>query len=212
MDLQQISGELSDGLDRTALAASVEALLDRLPADYVELLQHCDGITFSSGGLLYASADIEERNATYEVADYEPGYVAIGDNGGGDMLLLKEEAASPIYIGGMGSLGSLPLEFLADSVTQWVAMGCPCEAEGDGSDVDAAWAADVYLDVLPEGKLKNLIAIKNGLGLTDSISTLKALTDNLPACIARNVPAGKFRVRCEALNERFGNCLSLRTD
>ncbi len=119
MDLQQIEGELSDGLDRASLSAPVAALLARLPADYVEFLEQSDGITFESGGSLYSSAEIQERNATYEVADYEPGYVAIGDNGGGYLFLLKEGSASLIYLGGMGSLGSLPLEPLADSVTQW---------------------------------------------------------------------------------------------
>ncbi len=32
---------------------------------------------------IYATADIEERNHTYEVADYFPGWVAVGDDSGG---------------------------------------------------------------------------------------------------------------------------------
>ncbi len=55
-----------------------------LPHAYKELLKQTNGCSVGGDVLLYGTEDIMERNATWEVHHYASGYVAIGDDGGGE--------------------------------------------------------------------------------------------------------------------------------
>lgn len=209
MDLSHVAGVLQPGQLPDRLEAALAGWWSRLPDGHRRLLGLADGIALASGGLVYGSADLVERNRTFEVAQWLPDHVAIGDDGGGALVIVRTRPSSPVWRIGAGALGSAEPVELAGSVEAWVARGCPTSVEDDDGDWPAT--ADLYLDVLPEGKLVNLVAIKNGLKLELGMSRLKELAGALPACLARDVPYGKYRQRCEALNRRFGPCVSLRT-
>jgi hypothetical protein len=49
------------------------------------------------------------------------------------------------------------------------------------------------------------------LGLDLSIGELKTLAGQLPARLIENGPYGYLREKCNALNTRFGACLTLKT-
>ena len=203
MNLDHLDGTLKPGL--VEAASDVRELLAELPSAYRAFLDRSDGVDLSAGGVLYSAGDLIERNATYEVARYQSGCVAIGDDGGGYACLLRKGEDSPVFVSDHGSLQTL-VE-IAPTFEAWVESGCSMEQPDQPAELPSL--VDVYLDVVPEGKLKNLIAIKNELGLETGLAELKKLSEALPARIAENVPSGKYRVRCDALNERFGNCLSL---
>ena len=210
MNLDHLVGRKNQGLDLDTADATVTAMLTRLADGYRRLLILADGIELASGALIYSSRELVERNDTYDVARGMPLHIAISDDGGGHMFLLREGPDSPVFRVGMGAIGSLSPDVIAESVEDWIEQGCPAKTPGEMLDANTPSFADVYLDVIPEGKLSNLIAVKNELGLDLSISEMKALASNLPARLAISVPYGKFRIRCNALNKRFGPCLSLR--
>ena len=84
--------------------------------------------------LFYGSDHIEERNRTYEVQIYMPGWVAIGDDGGGQAILMKLDGTNSVYCCGHGALGSLPPEMISDSLASWVENGCPMHEDDDDFD------------------------------------------------------------------------------
>lgn len=210
MNLDRLDGRKKPGLDRDRLETSVAATLARLPDSYRLFLTLSDGIELRSGTLLYGSGELAERNDTYQVSIYLPGHIAIGDDGGGRMFLLRESGTSPVLCVDMGAIGSVPPEVIAESLDAWIEQGCPGAATSVADDAALPDFADIYLVAIPGGKLANLIAVKNELGLNLGMAELKALAADLPACLAKGLPFGKFRKRCDALNARFGHCLSQR--
>ncbi len=210
MNLDHLDGRTRPGLDIHRADAAVAAVLARLPEGYRRLLTLSDGIELASGALIYGSRVLIERNESYEIGAYMPEYVAIGDDGGGKMFLLREGNDSPVLCVGMGAAGSLTPEVIAQNIEAWVEQGCPVRTPVVMRQEALPEVADVILVAIPGGKLANLIAVKNELGLNLSIAELKTLAASLPACLAKNAPYGKFRRRCDALNARFGDCLSLR--
>ncbi len=77
------------GLKESELEALERSTGKRLPGDYREFLRRSDGLSLDGGLLIYGSADLTERNETWEVDEYAPGHIAIADDGGGDVLILK---------------------------------------------------------------------------------------------------------------------------
>lgn len=55
----------------------------QLPPDYVEFLARIGGIFFRDRVLIYAADSVVERNETFQIKTYCPGYLAIGDDSGG---------------------------------------------------------------------------------------------------------------------------------
>lgn len=84
--------------------------------------------------LLYGVNHIEERNQTFEVQKYMPGWIAIGDNGGGQAILMKLDGSDSVYACGHGALGSLPPELIAESLGDWVENRCPMQEDEEGDD------------------------------------------------------------------------------
>lgn len=85
-----------------ASEATIEQTLERLGATGNPWLRDAwrrnDGCLLGDMLMLYATADIEERNSTYEVAQYFPGMLAVGDDSGGRLVLLAKEGSSGLYL------------------------------------------------------------------------------------------------------------------
>lgn len=84
--------------------------------------------------LLYGAKDIEERNKTYEVQAYMPGWIAIGDDSGGQAILMKLDGSHGVYLCDHGALGSLDPEVVADSFSKWLEGSCPIPGHDDEED------------------------------------------------------------------------------
>lgn len=80
----------------------------------------------ADGLLLYGQEDFAERNNTFEVAEYVPGYLLIGDDSGGRGVLVScKQPAHPVYICDLGALAAEELAPLSDSLRAWVESECP---------------------------------------------------------------------------------------
>ena len=84
------------------------------------------------GLMIYAPDQIAERNQTYEVAQYLPGHLMIGDDSGGRGVLLDGSGA--VWICDMGALDTECRELLATHLVQWLEQGCPLPSSGDEDD------------------------------------------------------------------------------
>lgn len=68
-----------------------------------------------------------EMNSIYEVDNYCPDYINIGDDSGGRALLLKQRKFNDnsVYIVDHGAMTPESMEVITDDMITWLAAGCP---------------------------------------------------------------------------------------
>ena len=92
------------------------------PAEYRDLLLAADGFMLGSGVGVYGTQEVEERNATFEVASYAPGYLAIGDDSGGRAIMMREGDPG-VFVVHQGVMAADAMTFLAATLTEWINQG-----------------------------------------------------------------------------------------
>lgn len=135
--LREESGEPAlpvDGPARAELAAHRGALAPAPNPSVAELWRATPGLHLPDGTAVYGPHSLAERNTTFEVAHYAPGWVLVGDDGGGRGLLMR--ASGPGFDPAAGresaevvllDLGALcpgvagEGEFLTDDLVGWLA-------------------------------------------------------------------------------------------
>ena len=97
-----------------AINAAEDASSIHFPPEYRALLRLTNGL-YSDGCLvLYAAEDLATRNQDYEVPTYLPDYLMIGDNSGGQAILIDRSGV--LYEVGMGVMNADWLEPSAASL------------------------------------------------------------------------------------------------
>ncbi|MGD7060639.1 SMI1/KNR4 family protein [Bacillus altitudinis] len=100
-----------------------------LPHTYKALLNQTNGCSVEGDVLLYGTEDIVERNKTWEVHHYASGYVAIGDDGGGRVFLMRQaEEEKKVWIVDAGVMDPQHAELVAEDLLSRVNEGCFLEA------------------------------------------------------------------------------------
>ena len=108
-----------------AIAALEQRLGQTLPTNYKQFLQLANGASLSGGLLLFSTDLIEERNKTWEVQLYAPGFLAICGTGAGEaILILRNGIDSRLFIVGTGSMTPDMMRELSPSIEQWLNNGC----------------------------------------------------------------------------------------
>ncbi|PSU87753.1 SMI1/KNR4 family protein [Photobacterium kishitanii] len=100
-----------------------EYFSNKLPKSYIDFILTTDGGIFNDI-LLYSSDDLIERNECFETKEYTPGWVTIGDNGGGIAIMLKfNEVNPPVYAVDHGSMDTEDFELIDKSFKTWISSG-----------------------------------------------------------------------------------------
>ncbi|WP_166643061.1 SMI1/KNR4 family protein [Alcanivorax sp. 24] len=100
-----------------ALARAEAGLGRPLHPEYAAFLRLSDGL-YTDGNLVLLDADsIAERNRDYEVPEYLPGYLMIGDDSGGVALLLRNREPAVFEVD-MGVMMASEMRVCADSLAQ----------------------------------------------------------------------------------------------
>lgn len=124
MKLTDISGIAANAGASEADVLALEKLLGvTLPDGYVSLLMETNGFALNNGVTVYPAEDVLERNETFEVREYAPGFLAIGDDSGG-LSILVDLATQEVFSVDQGSMDPDDMEHLADSIQAWVSGGC----------------------------------------------------------------------------------------
>jgi hypothetical protein len=80
------------------------------------------GFALPSGLCVYCVSNLVERNDTYEVTVYCPGFLLIGDDSGGRGLLIStNEPNLSVYRSDLGDLSVEGFEEIAASIEDWIA-------------------------------------------------------------------------------------------
>jgi hypothetical protein len=95
--------------DRELLAKRVEAQVGvRPPEALLDVWTGERPVDAAADVSVYGPDEIAERNRTYEIPDYAPDLLLIGDDGGGDGLFIARDDADPgVVIIGLGAVGSV---------------------------------------------------------------------------------------------------------
>jgi hypothetical protein len=120
-----------------ATPAQIEALAAtlglELPEEYRALLAEANGVSTNLVHI-YSAEEVPERNATYEVAGYAPGYLLVGTVNDFPVLL-RAGRSSPVYENDWGAMTPDVMEELAPSLATWIERGCP-DREGPTTATD----------------------------------------------------------------------------
>lgn len=77
---------------------------------------------------LYAADEILERNLTYETGEYCPGFVTLGDDGGGRAVVVQGALAPPtVFVVGHGSMSEADFVAVGAGLQEWIGAGCPVD-------------------------------------------------------------------------------------
>ncbi|MGO1068488.1 hypothetical protein [Lysobacter sp. CA199] len=76
----------------------------------------------------YAAEDIVERNQTYQTQTYCPGYVTIGDDGGGRAIMVHGALEPPtVFVVGHGVMSEEDFVAVGECLQAWLGDGCPVD-------------------------------------------------------------------------------------
>ncbi len=125
MNISKLTGLTSK--NQGASSDEIEVIQKRfgvvLPESYVQLLGEANGLMLESGMSIYSTIDLVERNDTFEVQEYAPGFIAIGDDSGG-MCILIRVSTGEVFSVDQGSMDPDDMEQLACNVARWVDLDC----------------------------------------------------------------------------------------
>lgn len=94
-----------------------------LPDAVAQFYQRGDGMLIPEGVSIYPLADLAERNQTFEIADYCPGFLLVGDDSGGRGFLVRLNTADPpVFSSGLGDLEPAGFRQEGPRFSEWVAQ------------------------------------------------------------------------------------------
>lgn len=94
---------------------------------------------------LYGTDSLLERNITYQVQHYLPAYISIGDDSGGQAILLHcNDSDEKVYLTGYGALDTGSMKVIGNSFSTWSQKGYPLEVIREAPDVLAFRASETY--------------------------------------------------------------------
>ncbi len=97
-----------------AIAKAQSKIPIPLPSDYKHFLSLCNGLHSHGNLAIHEIEDMPERNADYEVEECLPGFFMIGDDSGGQAILINRQGE--IFEVGMGSMSKEDIKKIANSI------------------------------------------------------------------------------------------------
>lgn len=178
----------------------VENLLKlELPNVYKDLLRYTNGFSIGGGLVIYGTENLVERNETWEVDEYASGFVAIGDDGGGNVFLMFQDAdEKEVLVIDSGDMNPSHSNLVTSDFNKWVNSGCLNEIEQKTS-IEIPDTCNILLVKPPNEGLKDLIKIKNVLGIEISTADLLKGSKNPPFILVERFPYGKAKKLMEKL-------------
>ena len=125
-------------ITRSTVVAMLDQIRSKASREYLAYCaEHSEEQLVGDYILLYGQSYIAERNETYELPTYLPGWFTLGDDGGGTAILMRLDGSPTVFRCDHGAIGSIEPEIVAETFSSWFADGCPAswmDEEGDGED------------------------------------------------------------------------------
>ncbi|MCF0124979.1 MAG: SMI1/KNR4 family protein [Clostridia bacterium] len=149
---------------------------------------------------IYSMEEIVERNNICEVAEYAPGYFAIGDDGG-DTVFVTLQSNNPEKIIAVGISDMNPSNgcFVANNLQEWLENNCEV-IQGNRNKIEYGEFYRIILVESLDNGVKDIVQIKKILNLNISSAELLNHTKMLPTVLIDNISGPK----AEALLSKLG--------
>lgn len=160
----------------------------KIPIQYQNFLKQNDGYSFEGGIILYSLTELREMNESLQIQKYQPDYLAIGDDGGGLIFLMKQEMdADEIFV---VDISDYELETAFCKIIgfeEWFNGGCLIRQKAEGKNSNWGKIGNVYMIKLPSNGIKDLVKLKQIFGMDITTSELLNMSKNLPCKLVSNI-------------------------
>ncbi|MDO5680640.1 MAG: SMI1/KNR4 family protein [Pelistega sp.] len=116
LDIKQLSKRFTLNSPASKEAIALERAKIKIPQAYIEFLNLSNGLNTDGNLSLLEVEDLSSRNNDYELGEYLPDYIMIGDDGGGNAILM--DMAGQIFENDMGSLDMVSMRFSCKSIEE----------------------------------------------------------------------------------------------
>ncbi|KAA0542737.1 SMI1/KNR4 family protein [Bacillus sp. BGMRC 2118] len=176
-------------------------LNSKLPTSYKMLLEYSNGLSTNLGISIYGTQDFTERNETWKTEVYAPGFISIGDDSGGRVILMREVLEKDeLVIVDSGDMNPKNGLLITTDLITWMKNGFKLEFN-EKRDIDYSKRCKIIVVETQDGALKDLIKIKNILGLSIPTPELVKGAKNLPFVLTEEIPYGKANRIIEKLGK-----------
>lgn len=185
MNVERIPGLINRFSPATdeQVAALGQSLGLLLPTEYVDLLRTANGI-LADLVCFYSAEEVPERNQTYQVAKYAPGYILIG-SANDFPLLIRAGESSAVLEADWGAMTQDCMSEIAPSLAAWIEAGCPLR---DADSPEPPEHVDVYLIRAPKGGIRRLREVCAHLNLSIPLTKVKEILEQIPHRLCHDVP------------------------
>ena len=166
---------------------------------YKDFLCKYDGLSLDNGCMFYSLEELDDVNKELQVNIYQPDTVAIGNDGGDLVFLMKQEKETKtVYLVDASDYDlETPYQIIQD-FNEWMEKGCEIE-DTDGEDIRGVDYGDLYLIKMPKEGVKGLVTIKRAFNLEMSTGELLQKSKNLPTKLLSNITSSKANIIAEKI-------------
>lgn len=178
----------------------VEQFVLRTDAAYQRWLATATEDVDTDSVYVYCQESLPERNTTYGISEWLPGYLMIGQDGDRGFFLRCDDGGGPVFLGDLGSRGEDDLHVVAPTFEEWLRSGFALPPEPE-PEPDMPLTADVYVSGIPVGEVHLLARTRKLLGADWRIADLRTLLAGQPFLAARSAYLYVLRGRLERAPE-----------
>ncbi|GAA2556245.1 hypothetical protein GCM10010435_28610 [Winogradskya consettensis] len=184
----------------------VEQLVSRTDVAYQRWLAGVSGdVAADTTGLsVFCWESVLERNTTYEVGEWLPGYLMIAQEGDRGFFLRcdggggGDSDGGPVFSADLGALGSVDPEVVAPAFEVWLRAGFTLPPD---PEPDMPLIADVYIDRMPVGAVALLLRARKLLGADWRVADLKGMLATQPFLAAGSARPYQLRHALTSVSE-----------
>jgi hypothetical protein len=160
-----------------------EQLLSRTDAVYQRWLASITDDVVADAVAVYCLESLPERQTTYGIGEWLPGYLMIGQEGDRGMFLKCDGGGGPVFWADLGSCGEADLDVLAPAFEAWLhsRFALPPDPEPELPPT-----ADVYLDNVPVDAVQLLAQLRKLLRVDLRFGDFRGLLAAQPFLAARS--------------------------
>lgn len=162
-----------------------------IPNHYKEFLQIKNGISFNGGTILYSLDELKQMNDDLQVQKFQPDCIAIGDDCGGLIFLMKQEAdAKEVFCVDISDYDIESAFCRLDNFTEWYENGCDI-CVNVSKEYKSSKVGDIFLIRTPKNGVADLVKIKKYFNLDIPMAQLLSLSKELPSKLISDISYAK---------------------
>ncbi|PRX15907.1 hypothetical protein [Actinoplanes italicus] len=162
----------------------VEQLISRTDAAYQRWLASVIDDVDADVLMMYCRESLPERNTTYGIGEWLPGYLMVGQEGDRGFFL-SCDGGGPVFMGDLGSRGEVDLHVIAPGFEAWLRSGFALPPE---PEPDLPPTGDVYVSGIPIEGLQLLVRARKLLRTEWRFADLRAMLAAQPFLAASSAP------------------------